>query len=64
MDLALLLERRVHQLSVATNILGGSTMLHHAPCHYIITSHYAFLQRYVRTYMEEGYSPLYIHYYD
>ena len=38
----------MRQLSVATNILGASTMLQrHALCCYVITLRYAFLQRYI-----------------
>ena len=59
MVFVLLLGRRVRQLVVATDILGASTLLRrHAPCRYVITLRYAFLQRY----MEVGYSPLYIYY--
>ena len=54
MVFVLLLGRHVHQLAVATSILGASTMLErHIPCHYVITLCYA-------GYMEVGYSPLYI----
>ena len=49
-----LLGHHMCQFVVATSILGASAMLRHAPCPYVITLCYVFLQRY----MGVGYSPL------